>query len=211
MARLLLIIVVFCFSLLTKSDQNVLLNHTLEKYTGPSMVEMDVEKEIKLSVIGRTKIHKGHIYLARGKVRIEFEKPNKSLVVLDGKHTWVVTYPPEEFGGPVQVARSKAEQGKNIISLVSEGRFLEFFEVVGKTKEKGSVVFEFKPKADIDEFKKVFVFVNPTKKVFELIKYKDQLENEIKYVFTNTAFQKKIKKKLFVYVPPKDAEVMHLE
>src|SRR5690348_5725864 len=47
-----------------------------------------LEKKVKNGQLGNTSESSGEIYFAKGKMRMEFSKPEKSLLVFDGEQAW---------------------------------------------------------------------------------------------------------------------------
>src|SRR6516164_11475423 len=56
-------------------------------------------KKVHEGVLERDTVSTGEIYLAKGKMRLEFTKPEKLLMVFDGDHAWQE----QEFDGQAVV------------------------------------------------------------------------------------------------------------
>lgn len=190
------------------------LEKAARKYSKARAVKMKVKKTVVQVLLGRKTDYSGKLFLTKGKLRLEFERPTKSLVVVDGKYAWVVQYPDEDFGGPMQVTKTRAKEDKNsqiLVDLLAGGAMLRHFQpkdvvVSGKIKE-----FTLEPKSEGLAFKRLKVKIHVKTLKFASISYVDNVDNETTFEFSEIRFNPKLnKKKLFTFSPPKDAEVTEI-
>lgn len=209
----LLIFCVLIFSSNVFSDQ-ALLKSTIKKYKNSALVEMEVEKAVKSELLDTVTKYKGKIYLSSGLFRFDNLEPEKSLLVFDGTYLWNEQSPPVEFPGPVQVAKSvisKKNKSQILISsLLGQGGISENFKIIKEQKENGNIVFTVEPKTPDLSIKSLDIVVQSKLKTVNELKYKDDVGNETKMVFTNTKFKNKKNNKLFKYAPPKNSQVINL-
>lgn len=192
-------------------------NETLQKlsktYLAAKLVEMNVEKTVKLELQGRETKYDGKIYLANGKFRWENTTPEETLLVFDGSTIWSVQIPPKEFGGAPQVARGKVDKktkSQILISTLLGGNLEKNFKVVDEKKENGTSKIEVAPKTGELQVKALTLTVDTKKSQLTEISYKDDLGNLTTMKFSNIKFLKKADNTKFKYEPPKGAQVTDL-
>lgn len=206
-----LAITVFALTAAVKDNTN--LQRISQKYKNAKLVEMDVEKTVTSTLLGRETKHSGKIYLSHGKFRWENETPEKSLLVFDGNTIWSEQTPPVELGGPVQVARGKVDKKNRSHILVSSllGADLQGnFDITSEKIEGNQSTFVMKPKTDDLTIKSVTVVADTKEKTLREVRYEDEVGNETKIKLSNIQFLNKEKRKLFQYQPPKGAQVTDL-
>ena len=194
-----------------------------EKYQKAKSVSMKIEKIVKIGLLSEKRKSYGTLCIAQGQVRLELQGSEKSLLLVNKKNVWVVTYPPADFpDAPLQVAKgdasSKKGQSKNAMSLLTVGGFLKLFSATGfHTEKNGERVYTLTPlKGTSQDFKRAEVTLTKNASAIADLKYWDNRDNETHYVFQDVKFDatefqdQKIDAKLFDYSPPKGAEVTNL-
>jgi len=183
------------------------------KYRATKLVEMTVQKTVKLELQGRETKYDGKIFLSSGKFRWENETPEKTLLVFDGTTIWSIQYPPKEFGGEPQIARGKVDKktrSQILISSLLGGDLQKNFKVTSEKKDGDTSTLEVAPLGN-DLMIKTMSLVIDTKKVQLLeISYKDDIGNVTKMKFSDIKFKTSAKNSLFKYQPPKGAQVTNL-
>ncbi len=193
------------------------------KYQKAKAVAAKVDKTLKIGLLGEERKSNGNVWISKGRVRMELEGNEKSLLVVNKSNLWAVNYPGPEFpDAPVQVikgnAGSKKGQEKNMMSLLTVGGFLKFFDAKStETRNGGEKVFTLMPKKGAKtDFKRAQVAIAADGKSISQIKYWDQRDNETEFNFRDVkfdgkeAFGKKFEDKLFDFSPPAGAEVMNI-
>lgn len=186
-----------------------------KRYAAAKSVKMDVKKSLILSVLERTDVYDGQFFLSgKEKLRLEFEKPVKSVAVLNGKDFWVIEYPPADVEDKVRVLKStlgeKSQSQVLVTSLMGRGRILDHFKIESKKKKDGKLVFGMKPSGPATEITSLELTVNEADKLIAEISYEDELENKTKFEFSGIEFDTDVPEKLFKYSPPKGAEISQL-
>jgi outer membrane lipoprotein carrier protein len=176
---------------------------------------MDVKKSLILSLLERTDVYDGRFYLSgKEKLRLEFEKPAKSVVVLNGQEFWMIEYPPKDVEDKVRVLKSelgeKSQSQILVTSILGRGNLQENFKVESKTKKGGKIIFKLKPVEAISDVKNLEVIVDENKKIIVGVSYDDDLDNKTKFEFSKVEFDADLPDKLFTFAPPKGAEINHL-
>jgi outer membrane lipoprotein carrier protein len=197
-----------------KERENDILNEVQEKYSKAKSIKMEVEKELTLSALRKTKKSSGNLSLAsNGKFRLEMKEPDKSLIVIDGQNIWVVQYP-EFKSEKTQVMHSKLkEQLKSQVLLsflMGQGKIKKHFKILNQKEDDGTTIIKLEPKDEGTDLKNIELQVDSDEKIINKISYKDSLDNEISYKFSNNKFEDKTKASLFKFKPPKDAEVTEM-
>ena len=195
----------------TKKDKKMLKSLD-EKYTRKSAVKMEVVKILKQNLLGRESKSSGNITLSRGKLRLNFLKPDRSTVIVDKSNMWIVNYPPEEFeGASLQVIQAKLNSGKGksqgLIKMLVKGGLFKHFKAVGSIKEKGYRTFFLQPNKTTNEFKRAQVSINKKGNKILRLRYWDDLDNETIYEFSKIKFVDKVSKDTFSFTPPADADI----
>jgi outer membrane lipoprotein-sorting protein len=185
------------------------------KLTQHKAMTAQVSKTTELSLMGRVQKASGKLQVHKGKVRLELNPPEKSLLVVNDKEAWVVTYPPEDFpDAPVEAMVSSLKDSKNNLGLakiLSGDGILEVFEVQGVQSEKGTQTFLLKPKSPSSEFLRAQLTTDSGIELIRELTYWDQLENKVTYKFENMKFTSSAPKaETFNYVPAKDVNVTRL-
>ncbi|MCJ8275685.1 MAG: outer membrane lipoprotein carrier protein LolA [Bdellovibrionales bacterium] len=183
------------------------------KYQKQHGIHIKLKKVIKLGMLGSTKESTGEAWLEKGKMRLEIQKPEASKIIAGPKYLWIETPAPEDFkDSKTQVLRAslKSDRAKSqgLIQLLTGGGVLKYFKVSGIQSDKDSITYYLQPDKQSLEFKRAQIVVETNKKLIKELRYWDQMDNETTYSFLETSFDQKLPKKLFNYVPPKDAEVI---
>jgi outer membrane lipoprotein carrier protein len=186
-----------------------------KRYAAAKTVKMDVKKSLILSALERTDIYEGRFLLSgKEKLRLEFEKPVKSVAVLNGKEFWIIEYPPADVDDKVRVLKStlgeKSQSQVLITSLMGRGRILDHFSIEKKKKKDGKIIFAMKPTGSASEIINLELVVNEADKLIAEMSYEDELENKTKFEFSKVEFDSDMPEKLFTYAPPKGAEISQL-
>lgn len=183
------------------------------KYKNSKSISMDLEKKLKLGILNQERKSKGRLLISQGRMRMEIDKPDQSLVVVDKKNIWVVQYPPEDLvGASLQVIRASAETKKgrsqSFIGLLVKGGITKYFKVLNTmTAKDGSTTYFLQPEAGTVEFARAQVTLDSSSQQIKELKYWDELSNETTFVFSKISFDKKIAADKFAYSPPKNADV----
>lgn len=199
----------------SKADLAVL--KTLDqKYQATSSVSMSVEKSIKLGLLGGERKSKGTLILSKGRLRLETEGDEKSLLVINKKNFWAVTFPDADFkDAPVQVITgatdSKKGRSQTMVGLLTQGGFLKFFKATGvQAGANGEKVYFLQPEKQQTDFKRAQLTISADGKEIRGLRYWDERDNETRLVFTGIAFGKKVDEKQFSFAPPANAEIMKM-
>ncbi len=177
--------------------------------------KMSVKRVTKETLLERTRTEEGTLWLSAGRLRMELNGEHKSVLIVNKKRLWAITYPPAEFkDAKIQVITGETTNSKSrsqsFITLLSQGGFLKFFMATGARKDKnGQVVFFLSPKEAQTAFRRAELTLSFNGKNLESLIYWDDRDNETRMDFTN-AKATAIANDLFTYDPPADADLMKL-
>lgn len=190
-----------------------------QKYRAAALTKMDIEKTIKAELTG-DKVSEGQMFLSKGVFRMDIQKPEKSLVVFDGKYIWSEQPANADFGGKTQVTKAKIDKKNVTQKLVTEifekGVLQKLFKVESEKKtfdekyKHDVVVIRATPKTKDLSLKLLILGVDPDKQIVTEIGYVDDIDNQTIMRFSNIEFKSENDKKLFEYKPAKDAQVTDL-
>ncbi len=191
-----------------------LLSKLDETYRSQSM-SMKVARTTKVPDLGIERTTSGTLLVSKGRLRMELDGDQKSLLVINKKNLWAVTYPDADFGGRVQVIRadvnSKTGRSQSLLVLLSQGGFQKFFIASGAEKQKdGEVLFFLSPKEDQVDFKRAQIKVSADGTKLTFLKYWDAKGNEVEMAFSDFKKESSIDSKKFEYTPPADADIISL-
>jgi outer membrane lipoprotein carrier protein len=178
------------------------------------MVQMSLEKIVKSELTGKETKLQGEISLSAGLFRLENKEPEKSLLVFDGKTLWNEQQPSSDFGGSIQVTKSKLS-GKNksqtlFATLLTKDPVTKYFKILSAKKEGSQTIYETESLTSDLNIKNLTLKIDNSSKLVSEISYKDDIGNLTTMKFSNAQFKKSMNKKIFSYHPPKGAQVTEI-
>jgi outer membrane lipoprotein-sorting protein len=187
-----------------------------EKYRKAKSITMNVAKDVKLGLIGSQRHSVGKLQLASGQIRMELEGSEHTMLIVNKKNVFAITYPDKSLqGAAIQVIKGdvaskkakKQAQSSALSNLLGPGGFLKSFNPTGVETKDGVQTFFLSPIGDSDMTRAQLKVSNG--EIREL-HYWDARDNETIFQFSNTKFGEKIDPKIFNYTPPANADVMNL-
>ena len=184
-----------------------------EKYSKKMAVKMTVKKVFKQNLLGRKTLSSGSMVLSRGKLHLNFTKPDKSKIIVNHPTMWIVNYPPPEFqGATLQVIQANLKSGRarsqGFINIFAQGGLFKYFRAVGFLREKDQgKTFFLQPNKTTKDFTRAQIRVNRAGNKITQLRYWDDLDNETTYEFHKVQFVKKVHPSLFQFTPPPDADI----
>lgn len=198
----------------TKTSELSTVKTIVASYQKSPAVTAKVEKEVTFALLGEQKKSSGRMDFSKGRLRLEIDKPDPSLIVMNKKVIWVVTPTPEELGGKTQVLKiSSQEMSKQskapLAVLLGKKEAWDNFKVKSSQTNNGTLALTLVPTKPnvVGEIVSMQIEVSNKEKVLKMLSYKDELDNETKFIFSNTKLDAKVDDKLFIYSPPKNAEI----
>lgn len=175
-----------------------------------SGVELSLKRKSVNSLLAREKNGEGKLFYRKGKLRLEMQSPDESLLVLDGKTVWLETKLDKEMGGKTIVSKTSTRSLKKsstlLTALLENGRLAKEFKLSKRKEENGEVKLDFLPKvADKSEIQTLSLWIDGAG--LRKVLYTDDKENEVTFEFGEPMPLDSKSDQLFVYKPPKGAEV----
>lgn len=184
------------------------LDETLQKQS----MKMLVTKTVKQALLEQERTAQGKAWISKGRLRLELEGAEKSLLVMNKKSLWAVTFPDADFkDAPVSVITGSMESRKgrsqSALGVLAHGGFLKVFTPTGSKSDAMTVTFELLPKSDQSDFTRAEVKVSGDGSTLLELKYWDGVQNETRFAFSDIKVEKSMDEKLFSYSPPKGANI----
>ena len=187
-----------------------------EKYRTATSIAMDVVKDVKLGLVGAERHSTGKLQLAMGQLRMELEGSEHTMLIVNKKNVFAITYPDKALkGAAIQIIKGdvsskkakKQAQSSALANLLGPGGFLKSFNPTGiETKGELSTYF-LSPVGESDMTRAQLKVSNG--EIREL-HYWDARDNETIYQFSNTKFGQTLDATIFNDTPPANADVMNL-
>ncbi|MFN7728829.1 MAG: LolA family protein [Bdellovibrio sp.] len=184
------------------------LKDTMLAFRTAKMVDFRIERTTFSDFTGEKKAL-ATAALSGSLFRLEVQGPPKEIIVYDGKFVWVAQYPDPNFPGPVQVLKSKVtgQQKQQLIlsELVSNGKLLDWFEMIKTGEQDGVATYVGTPKEKRTELKKVTLQVQGRE--LKSLEYVDEIGNRVRYKILKQKLLTNPQPLKFKFNPPKGAQV----
>lgn len=199
-----------------KKEETQKLETLSKTYSKQVVLKANVEKLLKLSLLGKEKKSSGSIELKAGKLHLELEGDEKVSLYSDKKTVWLVTHPPKEFAdAPKQVVKAKmhglSKEKLGIAVLLTGEGILSVFKATGLQEENSKKTIFLQPSKTSSDFKRAQLVVNSEINQMESLSYWDNLDNQTTYTFKNIVKMKTIPDGNFVYKPGPQDEITELK
>ena len=185
-----------------------------KKYTQMQTFQSQVQKTVILKVLQRKTVHTGRLRMKKpGKLRMDFESPAKSILLINADGTWHTQYPDTpEFDNKIRVVKTKAKSTLQAVlfSILEDGEIIKYFNLLkaslSKAGKNSSHTFKLTSKEGIDihqleiEIDALFFITRVT--------YWDQLENKTVLEFRQFSINQDINNNVFQFKKPPKAEIV---
>jgi len=181
-----------------------------EFYDKTTDFQADFEQIYKHKIYGEEKKSSGKVYIQRpGKMRWEYQKPEKKLFIADGSSIWIYD---EAINQVTKQPFSESDLPVAITFLVGKGKIEDEFDYKLVQHEKfasqGKIVLELTPKKVSAHYKKLLFIVDKKNYQVERTIIIDDAGNTNTMRFKNPQFNKGLDPKKFQFKPPKGAKVI---
>lgn len=191
------------------------------RYRSSTGVKMKVNKTLTMGLLQKEKKSEGELFFSKGRLRLDLDKPDKSLLILNGKDIWVVNELPEELAqgkkSPIQVTKIKSQSKKRqksaILAFLFENlEIWDHFKTLKAIRGRGRMGITLKPlpKAGLDQVLKLHLVLDTKKNELVAFEFWDELENHTRFKFSQIRFVKSVRGSQFKYRPPKGADVTEI-
>ncbi len=182
----------------------------LAKYREAPAVTAKVKKTVSSEWMGSQDPSQGDFYFSKGKLRLDFTQPEKSTLVYDGKYVWLESRLDEKTVNVTKLRANDLKRSKSVLTALFEKKnVLNGFKFLRKTSEGGAATYAFEPKDKIKESELLQLSVTLKARDLSRISYKDTLENEVSFDFTDLT-PGEVPAAKFQYTPPKNADVTEI-
>lgn len=185
-----------------KKDQAVM--QLIAKYKEQTPVEVKIRKRVLSPYLMKEKVSEGVLKIGKGIFRLDLEKPDHSIMVLDGKNIWLES----RMGAEIQVSKfllNETRRANAIFAVLFDSNGLVKGFRLSKVNKKpdGSKEFIYKPQKKAIDYTEISIQILPKEEKLLSFSYQDELENVVVYDFGKTNFKSKIGRWQLEYTPPK--------
>ena len=181
-----------------KSDLDKLTS-VLNHYRNSAMVSIDFRQVIVEDLTGKRNETFGELSVAKGLLRLQTNKPDKSLLVLDGTYLWNEQAKASDFSGPTQVTKAKLnKQGKSQLffrNVLTGEPLSKSFKLSTVLQDKDSIVFRGDSLDKSSPIKKINLKIDTKINQISEMSYQDDIGNDTQLIFIKTKFLPEINKK----------------
>jgi outer membrane lipoprotein-sorting protein len=178
-------------------------------YRAAPAIEAHVKKVVHQEVMGTKSESEGQFYFSKGKLRLDFTKPERSTLVYDGRTIWLESRLDDKH---IQVSRVKSgslRKSNSLLAALFDRRdALKGFKLVKRSEAHGLIRYEYQPR-DVKATEVRRLEVTLVNKDIHSIMYKDQMENQVDFVFQDLK-RGPVAPAKFNYHPPRGASVTNL-
>lgn len=198
-----------------KLSPRVEVEKTLASYRQSRTFKAQVKKIITQELIGgEPTTSEGDFYFSKGRLRLEINKPEPTILVFDGKYIWFESRIGEGAEQKIVVSKMKSQQIKKSDSLLAvlfdNKEILKTFKLNEVKNLEVGKQFIFSPKdSKKSEVQRLELVLAPKAKEILSVTYTDTLDNKVEIHFSNTE-KANVAKEKFSYKPPKGADVTEL-
>ena len=178
-------------------------------YRAAPAVEALVKKIIHQEVMGTKNESDGRFYFSKGKLRLDFVRPERSTLVYDGRAVWLESRLDDKH---IQVSRVKSgnlrKSNSLLAALFDRKDALAKFKLLKRSDDHGRIKFELEPRdSKATEVRALEITLAGSD--IHSIMYKDQMENRVDFIFRDLK-RGPVPASKFNYHPPRGASVTNL-
>lgn len=192
------------------------LKNIFAKYWVSDSVFMQVNKKSIMGLLGRTTEHSGKLLFSKGKLRIDFIKPEPSSIIFNDQDVILIKSVKQGLSEKrliTKVNRKKVQKQNALMGLLFGDKNVWDKLKLIKTLPKGDLVsLHFKPmkQSDLPGVVSVAIVFDTATKEVRAIKQVDDSENEVQFMFSSMLFDINFKKDYFNFKLAKGDEVTEL-
>lgn len=207
--RLSILLALFAFFLpalsFAEDDAAAVVSKLQSKYESIASIKADFTQEVSSKGMPAMK-SEGKVWLKKpGKMRWEYKKPAKDLIVSDGKTIWL--YQPD-LNQVIERPASLSASAMATDFLSGIGNIEKEFDVKLAALESSNHVLILTPKQEQASLKKLILEVGKENSIVEKTTITDHFGNQTAVTFTNIKLNASMKNSLFKYTPPRGAAIV---
>ena len=181
----------------------------MAEYRAVPAVEARVTKVVHQEVMGTKSESEGRFYFSKGKLRLDFVRPERSTLVYDGRTVWLESRLDDKH---IQVSRVRSgtlRKSNSLLAVLFDRRdALKGFKLLKSGPVAGKIKYEFEPR-DLKATEVRRLEITLDRKNIHSIMYKDQMENQVDFEFHDLK-RGPVPAAKFNYHPPRGASVTNL-
>ncbi len=189
-----------------------------KKYESLTSLAADFEQKNEIKALGRTTKSSGRLLLAKpGRLRVEYEKPERQLLVSDGRTFWLHT--PRFNQVVISEVGNAGAAATPLLFLAGKGEIEKNFRVFvekpgvagqgeGARGEGAPHRLRLEPRSGAASFRRMWLEVEPENFRILAFSYVDALGNKSGLRFSNVRESVKIAEEKFRFVAPPGAEIV---
>lgn len=202
---LLAVIAFFLPALSFAEDAAAIISKLQSKYESINSIKADFTQEVTSKGMPAMK-SEGKVWLKKpGKMRWEYKKPSKDLIVSDGRSIWLFQ---PDLNQVIERPASGAASEMATDFLSGIGSLEKEFVVKLSPLEAVNHVLILTPKQEQPGLKKLILEVGKESSIVEKTVITDHFGNQTAVTFKDIKLNESIKDSLFKYTPPKGAAVV---
>ena len=183
----------------------------LEKHYSASGFSAHFYQTSSIKAMEITDSASGRAFFKRsGKMRWEYETPDRQMIITDGKTLWV--FRPEDNQVMIGKAPSFFKGGKGF-SFLSDMKVIrqKFSMVLEKETKEGFFVLKLLPREKTYDIVKIYLWIS--RKTFDVVRILtyNSYGDETQIVFNNIQLKQKLDDSLFSFEISEGMEVLHLD
>lgn len=207
--KLIILLAVMAFFLpalsFAEDDAAAVVSKLQSKYESITSIKADFTQEVSSKGMPAMK-SEGKVWLKKpGKMRWEYKKPAKDLIVSDGRTIWL--YQPD-LNQVIERPASMSASAMATDFLSGIGNVEKEFEVKLSPVESVNHVLILTPKQEQPGLKKLILEVGKEKFIVEKTVITDHFGNQTAVTFKDIKLNASIKDSLFKYTPPRGAAIV---
>lgn len=188
-----------------QDDAATVVSKLQSKYESITSIRADFTQEVSSKGMPAMK-SEGKVWLKKpGKMRWEYKKPAKDLIVSDGRTIWL--YQPD-LNQVIERPAFLSASSMATDFLSGIGNIEKEFDVKLAALESANHVLILTPKQEQTSLKKLILEVGKENSIVEKTTITDHFGNQTAVTFTNIKLNASMKDSLFKYTPPKDAAIV---
>jgi outer membrane lipoprotein carrier protein len=192
-----------------------LLGKITKTYRTAGLVETKIEKVITYDWKPKEDVSSGRFFYSKGKVRTEFDTPEKNWSIYNGKQWWSIQFASPDFPGKNKVTHttvsSKDKEQFFLLKLINLKKPSDQFKIEVASTKDPELNLKLEPKLKAEGLTDIHVTINLTKKYITEVSFKDDMGNKTTLKLSSPKYKDSPDSGEFEYKPdPKKDEVSEL-
>jgi outer membrane lipoprotein carrier protein len=209
------LVLIFCNSLLAEEVQKknegqkpeALLAAITKVYRTFDLVETTIEKKISYEWKPKQDLSTGRFLYSKGKLRTEFNSPEKNWTIYNSKEWWSIEFASPDFPGKNKVTHTKVSKKDKaqffLLKLIDLKKPSEQFKIEVESQENEVVTLKLASKENTQGVSDIRVILDTKEKWLKEVSFKDDMGNKTTITLGVPDLKKSIPEGLINYKPNK--------